>query len=178
MCACWDGTLLSLEAVILENQQDLLDPSSFQICKPCDCSKQLNKSKSALLKSRVVIFIFVFFLLRILNTNIPCSLQLRVLPTFSLSVSSSLVVSLRFSKMSSLIGSSFTCVRKLSLVYLRNPPDYLCPAMLYLLYILGWSFPWGKQMKGVFSVVWRRSYLLPDQAVCSRHHTQQCCPLV
>lgn len=93
-------------------------------------NRSLKRPKLALLKSRVVSLVFALLPpVRILNSTMSWSLAPRLPLTFPPTTSSFFFM--RSSRVSLLIGSSVTQVRKLSMLS-RNSLDCLCPAALSL----------------------------------------------
>lgn len=91
-------------------------------------SRSLTRSKSALLKSRVAILLFVLLPLRILNSTTLSLLQPRWPPILTSLTSSSCFASMRCSRVSS------SCLFLES----RNFLDCLWPPILSFQQILGW----------------------------------------
>ena len=130
------GPFFTLEEVTLKKQPALLDPSSLPrtISHRILPSRSLDRSKSAPLKSRVVILLFALFPPhRILNSITSWSLQSRQPLTFTSTDSSSLFVTIRSSTVSFVVSSPMTCARQLSSVhYSRNFLDCLHAAVFPL----------------------------------------------
>ena len=102
-------------------------------------SRSLKRPKLTLLKSKIMILLTALLLLcRILNSTISWSLQPRLPLTFTSSTSPSLFISTRSSITSLLVGSSTTCVKKLSSMLCRNLLDCVCLAVWSFQQISGW----------------------------------------
>lgn len=113
----WHGPFLCPEQAIFENQPDLLVPSSLQGCIPWGSSKQVpQQACSPEVQVWNIPFLPHLFLW---GWCITSSLQPRLLPTFSSSASSSLLIR-KASKGLALVGSLITCVRNLLSMHSRN----------------------------------------------------------
>ena len=98
-------------------------------------SRSPNEPKFSLLKSKVVILMFICISLRFLNSAISRLMLLKLPSTFTEALTSSKLVtnpsvSNRFSRLPPLVGSLNTCVKKLFLRHSKNLPDYLHQTML------------------------------------------------
>ena len=102
-------------------------------------SSSLKRAKSALLRSKVLILLIALLPpRRILNSTISWSLQLSLPPTFTSSTSPSLFVNTRSSRAPFFVGSSTTCIRKLSSMLCRSVLDCACIAVWSSQLMSGW----------------------------------------
>jgi len=109
----------------------LLDPPpSRALAHGIPPSSCLKRPKLALLRSKFLILLIALLPpRRILNWTISWSLQPSLPPTFTSSTSPSSFVNTRSSRVPFLVGSSTTCIRKLSSMLCRNLLDCACLAV-------------------------------------------------